>query len=79
VPNLGGAKTGAVTPVAPKTDGGAVAATDAAAPPATDGGPAPAPTPTLKIPPLDGGFVFDAGQFVPPNFDAGGFKPPWVK
>ena len=33
-----------------------------------DGGPAPAPTPTLNLPNL-----FDGGSF---KFDAGGFKPP---
>ena len=35
-------------------------------------GPAPAPTPTLRIPTN----LFDAGGI---KFDAGGFKPPWVK
>jgi hypothetical protein len=38
----------------------------------TDGGPAPAPTPTLKFP----SNFFDGGGL---RFDAGGFKPPWQK
>ena len=50
-------------------DAGAVAVVDAAAP--KDGGPAPAPTPTLHLP-----NIFDGGSL---KFDAGGFKPPWVK
>ncbi len=81
------APTGTLTAVAPTatttarpttTDAGTVTA-DAAAPvdagQKADSGPAPAPTPTLKIP------TFDAGGFVPPNirFDAGAFKPPWQK
>lgn len=54
-----------------KTDGGVVV--DAGAPvvdagKAADGGPAPAPTPTFKLP------GFDAGGL---KFDAGGLKLPW--
>ncbi len=37
-----------------------------------DGGPAPAPTPTLKLPPG----LFDGGL---PKIDAGGLKLPWQK
>ena len=53
------------------TDAGAVG--DAGKP--VDGA-APAPTPTFTVPPIPG---FDAGNFVPPNFDGGFPKPPWVK
>ncbi|MBX3209154.1 MAG: hypothetical protein KF764_29240 [Labilithrix sp.] len=56
--------------------GGATVVVDAGAPVVvdagaakTDAGPAPAPTPTLKIPQN----LFDGGL----RFDAGGFKPPW--
>ena len=71
-----GGNTG-VQPIVKPVDGGKPADAgvvgDAGKP--VDGA-APAPTPTLTIPPIPG---FDAGNFVPPNFDGGFPKPPWVK
>lgn len=60
--------TPTAAPTAKPVDAGAPK--DAGAAP-KDGGPAPAPTPTLNLPNL-----FDGGGI---KFDAGGFKPPWVK
>jgi hypothetical protein len=52
-------------------DAAAPAVVDAGAKPApADAGPAPAPTPTLRL-----ANFFDGGL----RFDAGGFKPPWVR
>jgi hypothetical protein len=67
------APTAAVHPGA-RTDGGLVADAGAKAADAgtkTDGGPAPAPTPTFTIPTN----LFDAGALL--RFDAGGLKPPF--